>query len=73
MMESVALQALILAFPELFLGVIALNLWIGNWTGLRVSEMLRFRSLYAAEEAAGAEGRPPAAARPRRNPGGSGA
>ncbi len=55
MMNSVALQALILAFPEMFLGVIALNLWIGNWTGLRVSEMLRFRSLYAGEEP-GAEG-----------------
>jgi hypothetical protein len=48
MMQSVALQALILAFPELFLGVVALNLWIGNWTGLRVSELLRFRSLYRA-------------------------
>jgi hypothetical protein len=49
LMNAVAVQALILAFPELYLGVIALNLWIGNWTGLRVSEMLRFRSLYAAD------------------------
>lgn len=48
LMNAVAVQALVLAFPELFLGVIALNLWIGNWTGLRVVEMLRFRSLYAA-------------------------
>jgi transglutaminase-like putative cysteine protease len=47
MMESVALQALILAFPELFLGVVALNLWIGHWTGLRLLELLRFRSLYS--------------------------
>jgi len=49
LMNAVAVQALILAFPELYLGVIALNLWIGNWTGLRVSEMLRFRPLYAAD------------------------
>jgi len=49
MMESVALQALILAFPELFLGVVALNLWIGHWTGLRLMELLRFRSLYSGQ------------------------
>ncbi len=49
LMNAVALQALILAFPELYLGVVALNLWIGNWTGLRVTEMLRFRSLYLAD------------------------
>ncbi len=48
-MEAVALQALILAFPELFLGVVALNLWIGSWTGLRLMELLRFRSLYSGD------------------------
>lgn len=58
LMNAVAVQALILAFPELFLGVIALNLWIGNWTGLRVSEMVRFRSLYS--EAPHRPGGPPA-------------
>ena len=46
-MGSVALKAIMVAFPELLLVVIAINLWIGTWTGLRVSEMLRFRSLYA--------------------------
>lgn len=56
MMNSVAMQALILAFPELFLGIVALNLWIGNWTGLRVSEMLRFRSLYAEEQSGTGDG-----------------
>jgi hypothetical protein len=46
-MSSVALQAIFIAFPELLLGVTAINLWLGNWTGIRLSEMVRFRSLYA--------------------------
>lgn len=45
-MSSVALQALQIAFPELLLGVISMNLWIGSWTGVRLSEMLRFREIY---------------------------
>jgi hypothetical protein len=45
-MSSVALQALQIAFPELLLGVISMNLWIGSWTGIRLSEMVRFRELY---------------------------
>ena len=45
-MSSAALQALQIAFPELLLGVISMNLWIGSWTGIRLSEMLRFRELY---------------------------
>jgi hypothetical protein len=45
MMESVARRPHP-GLPELFLGVVALNLWIGNWTGLRLMELLRFRSLY---------------------------
>ncbi len=45
-MGSVALKAIMVAFPELLLVVIAINLWIGNWTGLRVVELFRFRSLY---------------------------
>jgi transglutaminase-like putative cysteine protease len=49
MMSSLAIQALILAFPELLLGVLAMNLWLGSWTGLRVTEMVRFRSLYGPE------------------------
>ncbi len=45
-MGSVALKAIMVAFPELLFVVIAINLWIGNWTGLRVFELFRFRSLY---------------------------
>ena len=48
-MSSVALQALQIAFPELLLGVISMNLWIGSWTGIRLSEMVRFRELYNNE------------------------
>ncbi|MDH5301841.1 MAG: UUP1 family membrane protein [Gammaproteobacteria bacterium] len=44
-MESVFLQSTILAFPELLLFVIALNLWLGKWIGMRVSEFYRFRKL----------------------------
>lgn len=44
-MDSLFLQSLILAFPELLLVVIALNLWLGKWIGIRVLEFLRFRRL----------------------------
>jgi transglutaminase-like putative cysteine protease len=44
-MSSVALQTLVLAFPELLLGVLALNLWIGSWIGIRVMEFYRFRHI----------------------------
>lgn len=44
-MDSLFLQSLILAFPELLLVVVALNLWLGKWIGIRVMEFLRFRRL----------------------------
>jgi len=44
-MDSLFMQSLILAFPELLLVVIALNLWLGKWIGIRVMEFLRFRRL----------------------------
>ena len=44
-MESLFMQSLILAFPELLLVVIALNLWLGKWIGIRVLEFARFRRL----------------------------
>ncbi len=44
-MESLFMQSLILAFPELLLVVIALNLWLGKWIGIRVFEFVRFRRL----------------------------
>lgn len=44
-MASLALQVLFLGFPELLLVVIALSLWLGRWTGIRLREVWRFRSL----------------------------
>ncbi len=50
-MDSLFLQSMILAFPELLLIVIALNLWLGKWIGMRLSEFIRFRKLIFAREA----------------------
>ncbi|MFZ2161445.1 MAG: UUP1 family membrane protein [Sideroxyarcus sp.] len=44
-MDSIFMQSLVLAFPELLLVVIALNLWLGKWIGIRVMEFMRFRRL----------------------------
>ena len=44
-MDSLFLQSMFLAFPELLLLVIALNLWLGKWIGMRLSEFIRFRRL----------------------------
>ena len=50
-MDSLFLQSMILAFPELLLVVMALNLWLGKWIGMRLSEFVRFRKLIFAKEA----------------------
>lgn len=44
-MDSLFLQSIILAFPESLFLVVALNLWLGKWVGMRVSEYIRFRKL----------------------------
>lgn len=44
-MESAALQAVFLAFPELLLAVLAVDLWLGRWMGLRLTEYARFSGL----------------------------
>jgi hypothetical protein len=44
-MDSLFLQSMVLAFPELLLVVIALNLWLGKWMGMRMLEFVRFRRL----------------------------
>lgn len=44
-MDSLFLQSMMLAFPELILITIALNMWLGRWMGIRVLEFVRFRSL----------------------------
>jgi len=40
-----ALQSLIVGFPELILITIPINILLGRWTGLRLSEYIRFRKL----------------------------
>lgn len=42
-MNSLVLQALLIGFPELLLLVVAANIYLGRWVGLRVSEYVRFR------------------------------
>ena len=44
-MDSLFLQSMVLAFPEILLVVIALNLWLGKWMGMRMLEFVRFRRL----------------------------
>ncbi len=46
------LQILIVAFPELLLCNIALNLVIGSWTGVRLMEYYRFREVFRNQEGA---------------------
>jgi len=44
-MSSLFMQSLIIAFPELLLFLVVLNLWLGKWVGMRLSEFVRFRKL----------------------------
>lgn len=43
--KSIVFAYIFLVFPELFLCIIAVNLSLGTWIGLRMSEIVRFRSL----------------------------
>lgn len=56
--EESGLKPLVLAFPELLVGVIGVELLLGRWRGLRLLEYLRFRGLlYAAPSGQGDETR----------------
>lgn len=44
-MSSLFLQSLFLAFPELLMIVMAINIWLGKWVGMRLMEFYRFRKL----------------------------
>jgi 7 transmembrane helices usually fused to an inactive transglutaminase/Transglutaminase-like superfamily len=46
-MNSIVMQALVSSFPELLLLVIAANIYLGKWIGVRLSELWRFRTLIA--------------------------
>lgn len=43
--EWAGLQSIVLSFPEVLLGVVALEVAIGKWRGLRLLEYLRFADL----------------------------
>lgn len=43
LMNSLALQALVVGFPEMLLVVVAFDAYLGTWTGIRISEYVRFR------------------------------
>ncbi|MBI5488174.1 MAG: transglutaminase [Deltaproteobacteria bacterium] len=42
-MSSLALQALLIGFPEVLLLVIAADIYLGRWVGVRLIEYVRFR------------------------------
>ncbi len=48
--NSEVLQTLVMAFPESMLLVIAGGLYFGNWVGIRVTELIRFRKLIFNEQ-----------------------
>jgi transglutaminase-like putative cysteine protease len=45
-MNSLAIQVLVSGFPEVLLLVIAANIYLGRWVGVRVLELWRFRHLW---------------------------
>ncbi|HET9555250.1 MAG TPA: 7TM domain-containing protein [Anaeromyxobacteraceae bacterium] len=44
-MNSLAFQVLVIGFPEVLFLVIAANVYLGRWVGMRLSEYRRFRGL----------------------------
>lgn len=47
-MNSLALQILLIGFPEVLLVVAAMNVYLGRWVGVRLFEYLRFRKILFA-------------------------
>jgi len=48
--NSFLLQGLFSLYPELLITVLALQLLIGSWSGMRISEVIRFRHLIRQQE-----------------------
>lgn len=44
--QSQFLQSLVLAYPELILLTVIVNIFLGKWTGLRLMEYFRFRDVF---------------------------
>jgi len=51
-MHSLALQILLVGFPEVLLLVVAANVYLGRWVGVRLLEYRRFRPTLGGEVAA---------------------
>lgn len=51
-MRNTFVENTVIAYPELLLSLIGLNILMGMWTGMRVTEYFRFRSLYLTAESA---------------------
>jgi transglutaminase-like putative cysteine protease len=49
-MNSTAMQVLVSGFPEVLLLVIAANIYLGRWVGVRLIEIWRFRKLWRDPE-----------------------
>ncbi len=49
-MNSTAMQVLVIGFPEVLLLVIAADVYLGRWVGMRLVELWRFRRLWRGEE-----------------------
>jgi len=47
-MNSLALQVLLIGFPEVLFLVVGANIYLGRWVGVRLSEYRRFRGLLFA-------------------------
>lgn len=52
-MSSLALQIIIIGFPEVLLLAVAVNLYLGRWVGMRLLEHRRFRLLVSSAEGVG--------------------
>jgi len=50
-MNSLALQVLVIGFPEVLFLVIAADVYLGRWVGMRLSEYLRFKGLLGGRPA----------------------
>lgn len=48
-MNSMAMKVLVIGFPEVLLLVIAANIYLGRWVGIRLIELWRFRRLWRSE------------------------
>jgi alpha-L-glutamate ligase-like protein len=49
--QSILLQGLFAIYPELFLVILAGQIYLGRWSGIRLSEMFRFKNILSKNKA----------------------